>query len=111
MGQKLTPKFHQERVLDLQAKLQQAQEELAEQRALVWRDPERLAAVFHKAYERLAHRFGYKTRAASNGRWEQVPDKNKRLMIATCRAVIDAPAEAQEGGRPARLTRPTRPNP
>ena len=52
--------------------------------------PERLAQIFHEAYERLAPEFGYKTREASAVPWEEVPDGNKRLMIATARAALDA---------------------
>ena len=43
-----------------------------------------LAQKFHETYERLAPEFGYKTREASAKPWEEVPDDNKRLMIAVC---------------------------
>lgn len=43
---------------------------------------ERLARLFHETYERLAPTFGYATRKDSAVPWEQVPDRNKRLMIA-----------------------------
>ncbi|MEV4454498.1 hypothetical protein [Microbispora sp. NPDC049633] len=44
---------------------------------------ERIARAFHEAYERLAPRFGYKTRESSAVAWEDVPASNKELMIAT----------------------------
>lgn len=43
---------------------------------------EQLARLFHETYERLAPSFGYVTRKDSAVPWEQVPDRNKRLMIA-----------------------------
>lgn len=43
---------------------------------------EQLAKLFHETYERLAPDFGYETRKASAVPWEQVPERNKRLMIA-----------------------------
>lgn len=44
---------------------------------------ERIAKRFHEAYERLAPSFGYETREASAVPWEDVPEQNRRLMIAT----------------------------
>lgn len=43
---------------------------------------EQLARLFHETYERLAPNFGYQTRKGTAVPWEQVPDRNKRLMIA-----------------------------
>ena len=45
-------------------------------------DAESLARLFHETYERLAPEHGYETRKASAVPWEQVPQKNKALMIA-----------------------------
>lgn len=45
---------------------------------------EQLAKCFHEAYERLAPSFEYETRKASAVPWADVPEKNKRLMIAVC---------------------------
>jgi hypothetical protein len=50
--------------------------------------PEALAKLFHGTYERLAPRFGYKTRSKSAKRWENVPEQNRLLMIATCAEVL-----------------------
>lgn len=47
-------------------------------------DPEELARRFHETYERLAPSFGYETRKASAVPWADVPEQNKRLMIAVC---------------------------
>lgn len=47
-------------------------------------DPEALARRFHETYEALAPTFGYETRRASAVPWEDVPEQNKRLMIAVC---------------------------
>jgi len=58
---------------------------------------EEVAREFHQVYERLAPDFGYKTREASRGSWENVPDNNKKLMIAVVeelaeRRVINIPS-------------------
>lgn len=51
---------------------------------------EQLAQLFHETYEHLAPDFGYETRKASAKPWSEVPDKNKRLMVATCAEVLKA---------------------
>lgn len=48
---------------------------------------EQIAARFHETYERLAPSFSYKTREASAKPWADVPEQNKRLMIAVAREV------------------------
>lgn len=48
----------------------------------------RIARRFHETYEELAPVFGYKTREESAVPWEDVPDRNKRLMVATVRKLI-----------------------
>jgi hypothetical protein len=50
--------------------------------------PELLARTFHDSYERLAPSFGYDTREDSRQPWEQVPEDNRKLMVATAEAVI-----------------------
>ena len=49
---------------------------------------ELLARTFHNAYERLAPSFGYQTRDDSRQPWEEVPEQNRKLMVATAEAVI-----------------------
>jgi hypothetical protein len=49
---------------------------------------EQLAQRFHETYERLAPSFGYETREASAKPWADVPDQNKRLMIAVCGEIL-----------------------
>lgn len=49
---------------------------------------EDLARQFHETYERLAPEYSYQTRKASAVPWEDVPENNKRLMIATCAAIL-----------------------
>lgn len=46
-----------------------------------------LAMRFHEAYERLAPRFGYETRAETREFDPQTP--NGRLMLAVCREIIE----------------------
>ena len=46
-----------------------------------------LAMRFHEAYERLAPRFGYETKAETREFDPQTP--NGRLMIAVCREIIE----------------------
>jgi len=43
---------------------------------------EEMAKDFHETYERLAPDFSYETRKASAVPWEDVPENNKKLMIA-----------------------------
>jgi hypothetical protein len=50
---------------------------------------EQLARRFHVTYERLAPSYGYKTREASAVPWSDVPDANKRLMIAVCTELLE----------------------
>lgn len=50
---------------------------------------EKVARAFHEAYERLAPHFGYQTREASSKPWEQVPEQNKRLMMAVAAELLD----------------------
>jgi hypothetical protein len=59
-------------------------------------DVQRYARAFHEAHERLAPSFGYKTRDRSAVPWDEVPDDNKGLMLATVRAVL---AVLADGGR------------
>lgn len=42
-----------------------------------------IAKAFHEAYEALAPSHGYETREASAKPWEDVPEQNKNLMMAT----------------------------
>jgi hypothetical protein len=49
---------------------------------------EDLAKKFHDEYERLAPLHGYRTRLSTAKPWSDVPDNNKRLMIATARGVL-----------------------
>jgi len=51
---------------------------------------EEVARAFHEAYERLAPSFGYETRPESAVPWEQVPENNRRLMIAVASEVTAA---------------------
>lgn len=51
-------------------------------------DAESIARAFHEAYEGLAPFHGYKTREASAKPWEEVPQNNRELMIATVSQLI-----------------------
>lgn len=52
-------------------------------------DPVAVAEMFHDAYERLAPDFGYETREASAKPWNEVPEQNRELMVATVKSVLD----------------------
>lgn len=54
--------------------------------------PEQLAQEFHETYERLAPSFGYETRKDSAKPWSDVPEKNKKLMIAVCAEILNTRA-------------------
>lgn len=49
------------------------------------KDAEKLARIFHETYERLAPAFDYKTSAKP---WEEVPEQNRKLMIAVCEHIL-----------------------
>ena len=51
-------------------------------------EAETVARMFHDTYERLAPEHGYRTRKASAVPWDQVPQANRELMIATSREVL-----------------------
>ena len=60
---------------------------------------ENLARFFHTTYEELAPQFNYSTRKASAVPWQDVPENNKRLMIAVAEQVIllfEAEARAEK---------------
>jgi hypothetical protein len=61
--------------------LESAQSEIA-RLTTVSGDDEAIAKLFHEAYERLAPQFSYETRKASAVPWDQVPENNRKLMIA-----------------------------
>lgn len=67
-------------------------------------DAERIARAFHRAYELLAPRFGYRTREASAKDWDEVPEANRLLMMATVNQLliedVIMPADAPPSGPP-----------
>lgn len=57
-------------------------------RSYVVPTPEQIAREFHEAYEAFAPEFGYSTRKESAVPWDEVPETNRALMIATVRQVV-----------------------
>lgn len=51
-------------------------------------DAESIAKLFHETYEHLAPTFEYETRPATRVAWNDVPERNKRLMIAVTAEVL-----------------------
>jgi hypothetical protein len=49
---------------------------------------ENWAKDFHDTYERAAPKFGYETRKESAKPWAEVPENNRKLMIAVCAEVL-----------------------
>ena len=49
---------------------------------------ESVAKLFHETYERLAPVYNYETRQETRVSWEEVPERNKRLMIAVAAEVL-----------------------
>jgi hypothetical protein len=49
---------------------------------------ENIAKEFHDSYERNAPYFDYETRAESAVPWEEVPEKNRRLMYEVVRDLL-----------------------
>tara|TARA_R110000772_G_C13310282_1_gene440306 strand:+ start:36726 stop:37445 length:720 start_codon:yes stop_codon:yes gene_type:complete len=62
----------------------------AEIKRLTATSSDALARKFHETYERLAPDFGYETRKESAVAWDDVPEKNKQLMIAVCNEIAPA---------------------
>jgi len=58
-----------------------------------------LAKHMHEIYERLAPKFGWETQKASRRPWDEVPEHNRELMIATMAEgflpLLDAAFEAR----------------
>ncbi len=50
---------------------------------------EGIARMFHTVYEHLAPAYGYRTREESAVAWERVPERNRALMKATVRRLLD----------------------
>jgi hypothetical protein len=51
---------------------------------------EELARLFHETYERLAPQYQYETRRESAVAWTDVPENNRRLMVAVAAEVLRA---------------------
>ncbi len=51
-------------------------------------DAEFMAKMFHDKYEKLAPSFGYKTRDATAKSWFDIPENNKKLMIAVAQEIL-----------------------
>jgi hypothetical protein len=58
---------------------------------------EALAQRFHETYERLAPQFGYRTREESARPWEEIPERNQRLMVAVCAEILRDSGSRPEG--------------
>lgn len=52
-------------------------------------DADRIAKEFHDAYESIAPLFGYVTAAESAVPWDEVPQSNKNVVIATVKYLVD----------------------
>jgi len=49
---------------------------------------EGLARKFHEEYERLAPEFGWKTRERCRKEFDELPERNRELMVEVARCVI-----------------------
>lgn len=59
---------------------------------------ETLAQAFHETYERLAPQFEYETREASAKPWDEVPQQNRALMVATIKPRVIVEIGCDRGG-------------
>lgn len=50
---------------------------------------EEIAREFHETYERLAPRHSYETRPESAVAWDDVPENNRRLMVAVADELLE----------------------
>lgn len=53
-------------------------------------EAETIARSFHIVYEALAPAHGYSTREESAVKWQNVPQVNRELMVATVQRLLDA---------------------
>lgn len=83
----LTPlgRFYHQLAAD--GKLGSAQETTLSRRPAM-PNAESVAKLFHETYERLAPHYQYETRQETRVRWEDVPQRNKRLMIAVAAEIL-----------------------
>jgi hypothetical protein len=58
---------------------------------------EQVAELFHTRYEELAPSFGYSTRKESAVPWKELPENNRKLMIAVSEFVLAASRTAGGG--------------
>ena len=63
--------------------------------------PHELAVLFHSTYECLAPAFGWRTKKGCNVPFEQLPQRNQALMLATCQTVLNALQEQLSPALPA----------
>jgi hypothetical protein len=52
-------------------------------------DVERIAREFHETYEYVAPFAGWRTQEASRVEWADVPESNRRAMLATVENLLD----------------------
>ncbi len=83
-------KLQAPRMSDIEYDAQITELQILKEEARRYREAEAVAQAFHETYERLAPDFGYKTREQSAVPWSEVPDDNKRLMIATARCLLSS---------------------
>ena len=84
------------RVLDFLAGRQASEQVLAERPSFYLRHSypsheeaaEALAKQFHDAYEELAPKMNWQTQERSRKPWAEVPEENKKLMVATVKKVF-----------------------
>ena len=50
---------------------------------------EDLARTFHRVYEKLAPKYGYKTKRKTRKDWHRLPENNKKLMIAVAWVILN----------------------
>jgi hypothetical protein len=58
--------------------------------------PEELAKLFHETYEAFAPNYGYTTRRTSAVPWEELPEPNKKLMIAVATRILEKLEEERD---------------
>ena len=74
------------------------------QQPLGGEEVERIARAFHESYEEFAIGFGWKTQEASKRPWEEIPEANRQVMLATVEDLLhrgiltQLPSGGQGGG-------------
>jgi len=62
-----------------------------------YKDPEKLARLFHSLYESFSQLTGWMTQAQCHTQFDSLPEENKKAMLKTCRVIAAIARQTLEG--------------